>query len=83
MTSAMLAAYNPVDNRSNVEDTVPVHSAVTTNFMSITAGNTVPMAGLPPIEMMSDYDVQRYFPYNAHNIHVPKYTFALLSNSGK
>jgi hypothetical protein len=45
-----------------------------TNLMSITTGNSVPMRGIPPIEFMSDCDLYKFYPYTAYFDRIPKYT---------
>lgn len=57
-------------------------SGNSSNLMSITGGNSVPMRGIPPIEQMSDSDIYRFFPYTAYFDRIPKYTYySLLAQS--
>jgi hypothetical protein len=58
-------------------------SSTSSNLMSITSGNSVPMRGILPIEFMSDSDSSRFFPYTAYFDRIPKYTFfTQLNTSG-
>ena len=67
----------------------PVHNlpfqttSNSSSLMSITNGNSVPMRGILPIEQMSDFDLQRFFPYTAHYDRIPRYTYYALFNSHK
>lgn len=55
-------------------------TAMGSNLMSITGGNTVPMRGILPIEQMSDCDLYRFYPYSAYFDRIPKYTYYALLN---
>lgn len=64
------------------DNVAPINTPVTSShLMSITSGNSVPMRGVLPVEQMSDADVDRYFPYGAHQDRIPKYTYYLLFNT--
>ncbi len=71
-----LTGYDPAPPAapSHVSHPPPV-PPYSNNLMSNTHGNTVPMRGLLPIELMNDTDVHRFFPYSAYSDRIPKFTY--------
>lgn len=46
-------------------------------------GNSVPMRGIHPVEMMTDTDLYRFYPYSAYADRKWTYTYYALFNSGR
>jgi hypothetical protein len=87
-SDSVLSQYEPVSS-SAIHTQLPTDPVAvraqsnSSNLMSITQGNSVPMRGILPIEQMTDADLYKFFPYSAFTDRIPKYTYYALFNTKK